>query len=112
MTISKSRSHGRIGEAAALAKCWMYGIPAHGTAGLRSNFAGADLLVDTEDPGRKLLVEVKTGYDVAGDWVYLTQNSDTRGLTHDKFSADFVVLVNLDRRIAKHQHDGELDFEH
>lgn len=35
---SKSQSHGRIGEAAVLAKCWMHGIPAHNTGGLRANF--------------------------------------------------------------------------
>jgi hypothetical protein len=35
MEIRKQQSHGKIGEAAVAAKCWMHGIPAYNTAGLR-----------------------------------------------------------------------------
>ena len=113
MEIRKQQSHGRIGEAAVTAKCWMHGIPAYNTAGLRANFAGSDLLIDTADPGHKLLVQVKTGYSPGEAWVYMTQCSGEEELERRKFSADFVVFVNLDRHAAmKHQHDGTLDFHH
>lgn len=46
------------------AKCWMNGIPAHNTNGLRANFAGSDIIIDTDDPRKKLLVQVKTGYSL------------------------------------------------
>lgn len=35
MSIRKTQSHGKIGEAAVTAKCWMHGIPAYNTRGLR-----------------------------------------------------------------------------
>lgn len=60
--MQKTQSHGHIGEAAVAAKCWMNGIAAYSTGGLRANFAGSDLLIDTKDPKVKRLVEVKTGY--------------------------------------------------
>lgn len=111
--VRKQQSHGRIGEAAVSAKCWMHGIPAYNTAGLRANFAGSDLLVDTEDPRRKLLVQVKTGYSPSPDWVYLTQCSGEEELGRPKFVADFVVFVNLDKKAgSQHRHDGTLDFQH
>jgi hypothetical protein len=110
---NKSQSHGRIGEAATYAKCWMYGIPAYFTGGLRANFAGSDLIVETNDPRRKLWIQVKTGYPILKDHVYLTQCSSETELDNDKFSADFVVFVNLDSHSAKsHAHDGMLDFRH
>lgn len=113
MPITKQQSHGRIGEAAVSAKCWMHGIPAYNTAGLRSNFAGSDLLVDTDDPRKKLLIQVKTGYPTKKDCVYLTQTSGEKDLAKDKFDADFVVFVNLDKKAAStHEHRGELNFEH
>lgn len=113
MTLRKTQSHGRIGEAAVTAKCWMHGIAAYNTAGLRANFAGSDLLVDTEDPRHKLLIQVKTGYCKSGDWVYTTQCGGEDELTVDKFVSDFVVFVNLDYAAgSKHQHDGMLDFKH
>jgi hypothetical protein len=113
MTIRKQQSHGRIGEAAVSAKCWMHGIPAYNTAGLRANFAGSDLLVDTSDPTRKLLIQVKTGYNPSADWVYMTQCSGDGELGGRKFVADFVVFVNLDKRVgSRHEHNGELDFNH
>ena len=113
MTIRKQQSHGKIGEAAVAAKCWMHGVPAYSTAGLRANFAGSDLLVDTTDPKKKLLVQVKTGYTPSDAVVYMTQCSGEEELTKDKFVADFVVLVNLDRKVGtKHEHRGELDFQH
>jgi hypothetical protein len=91
----------------------MYGIPANSTAGLRSNYAGSDLIVDTNDPRTKLLVQVKTGYSPAKDQIYLTQCAGDDDLTKDKFVADFVVFVNLDQKAGKaHEHDGKLDFEH
>jgi len=113
MPINKRQSHGKIGEAAVSAKCWMNGIPAYNTAGLRANFSGSDLLVDTPDPKRKLLVQVKTGYNPSPDWVYLTQCSGEDELEKEKFVSDFVVFVNLDKKAGeKHTHDGELDFHH
>lgn len=113
MNIRKQQSHGKIGEAAVAAKCWMHGIPAYSTAGLRANFAGSDLLVDTADPKRKLLVQVKTGYRPSSATVYMTQCSGEDELVEDKFVSDFVVFVNLDRKIGtKHEHRGELDFQH
>jgi hypothetical protein len=113
MEIRKQQSHGRIGEAAVAAKCWMHGIPAYNTAGLRANFAGSDLLVDTLDPTRKLLVQVKTGYNPSPEWVYMTQCSGEQELEKSKFVSDFVVFVNLDKKAGtKHGHNGELDFQH
>ena len=113
MEIRKQQSHGRIGEAAVAAKCWMHGIPAYNTAGLRANFAGSDLLIDTVDPTRKLLVQVKTGYNPSAGWVYMTQCSGEHELEKDKFVSDFVVFVNLDKKTgSKHEHNGELDFQH
>lgn len=113
MEIRKQQSHGKIGEAAVSAKCWMYGIPAYNTAGLRANFAGSDLLVDTNDPTRKLLIQVKTGYNPSSDWVYMTQCSGEQELDRPKFVSDFVVFVNLDKKAGtKHTHNGELDFQH
>jgi hypothetical protein len=61
ISIRKLQSHGKIGEAATYAKCWMHGIPPYHTGGLRSNFAGSDLIVDTADPRQKLWIQVKTG---------------------------------------------------
>jgi hypothetical protein len=113
MHLRKTQSHGKIGEAAVTAKCWMHGIPAYNTAGLRANFAGSDLIVDTSDPTKKMLIQVKTGYSPSSGWVYLTQCASERDLTGDKFVADFVVFVNLDRKVASsHEHNGELDFQH
>lgn len=113
MTPRKQQSHGKIGEAAVSAKCWMHGIPAYNTAGLRANFAGSDLIVDTLDPTKKLLIQVKTGYKPSADWVYMTQCSGERELDAKKFVSDFVVFVNLDKKVgSKHEHRGELDFQH
>jgi len=113
MEIRKQQSHGKIGEAAVTAKCWMHGIPAYNTAGLRANFAGSDLLVDTADPTRKLLIQVKTGYNPSPDWVYMTQCSGEQELQKSKFVSDFIVFVNLDKKAGtKHTHNGELDFQH
>ena len=109
-SLGKSRSHGRIGEAAVFAKCWMHGIPAYSTGGLRSNFAGSDLIVETADPRKKLWVQVKTGASTLKDHVYLTQGTE-EDLSEAKFKTDFVVFVDLDLRTAKsHSHDGTLDF--
>jgi len=111
--LRKTQSHGKIGESATTAKCWMNGIPAYNTAGLRSNFAGSDLIIDIDDPTRKLLVQVKTGYSPGRDQVYLTQCKGECDLTEEKFVADFIVFVNLDREVGNaHQHDGTLGFEH
>jgi hypothetical protein len=113
MGIRKTQSHGRIGEAAVSAKCWMHGIAAYNTAGLRANFAGSDLIVDTRDPRRKLLIQVKTGFSPSTDWVYFTQCTGEHELTEDRFVSDFVVLVNLDKKVGMaHEHLGELDFQH
>jgi hypothetical protein len=113
MELRKQQSHGKIGEAAVAAKCWMHGIPAYNTAGLRANFAGSDLIVDTPDPTRKLLIQVKTGYSPSPEWVYMTQCSGEQELERSKFVSDFVVFVNLDKRAGvNHAHDGELDFHH
>jgi hypothetical protein len=110
--VDKKLSHGRIGEAATAAKCWMHGIPAYYTGGLRTNFAGSDLIVDTDDRRKKLWVQVKSGY-CGPDTVYLTQCAGEDELTNDKFVADFVVFVNIDRKVGQnHQHDGSLGFEH
>ena len=112
LTLRKTVSHGRIGEAVVTAKCWMYGIPAHNTNGLRANFAGSDIIVDTADPRRKLLVQVKSGYTRAGQ-VYFTQASGPDDLETPKFKADFVVFVNIDEKAGPaHAHDGTLDFQH
>lgn len=111
--VMKSQSHGRIGEAAVLAKCWMHGIPAYDTGGLRANFAGSDLLIDTESPRKKLLIQVKAGYSPRQDIVYLTQCSGESELEREKFVSDFVVFVNIDKKVGStHQHAGELDFNH
>jgi hypothetical protein len=111
--LQKQKSHGRIAEAAVEALCWMNGIRAYNTAGLRANFEGSDLLVETEDPRRKLWVQVKAGYPVVKDQVYLTQCTNEKFLTESKFAADFVVFVNLDPLLAvSHQHDGTLGFPH
>ncbi|MBM3814869.1 MAG: hypothetical protein FJW20_24860 [Acidimicrobiia bacterium] len=111
--LRKSQSHGRIGEAAVYAKCWMHGIAAYFTGGLRNNFAGSDLIVETKDQRRKLWVQVKTGAPVLKDHVYFTQCAGDGDLTTDKFDSDFVVLVNLQPQAAlKHAHQGELGFEH
>lgn len=110
--LRKTVSHGRIGEAVVTAKCWMYGIPAHNTNGLRANFAGSDIIVDTADPRRKLLVQVKSGYARASQ-VYFTQAQGLKDLSEPKFKADFVVFVNMDEKIGQqHAHDGKLDFQH
>lgn len=111
--LRKTQSHGRIGEAAVTAKCWMYGIPAYNTGGLRANFAGSDLIIDTPDPKVKRLVQVKTGYAPRKGRVYLTQCQGECGLDGEKFVSDFVVFVNIDQRTGKaHAHNGELSFEH
>lgn len=113
MALNKSTAHGRIGEAAVYAKCWMHGIPAYHTGGLRSNFAGSDLIIDSPDPRKKLWIQVKTGAPTLKAHVYLTQAAGPADLDIPKFSSDFVVFVNLDNRIAKsHSHDGGLSFEH
>ncbi|MHB8839021.1 MAG: hypothetical protein ACYC7F_08730 [Gemmatimonadaceae bacterium] len=113
IAVRKTQSHGKIGEAAVAAKCWMHGIPAYNTAGLRANFAGSDLLVDTADPRRKLLVQVKAGYSPSDTQVYLTQCKGEEELTEDKFASDFVVFVNIDRKVGStHEHEGKLGFEH
>lgn len=113
MSIRKQQSHGKIGEAAVSAKCWMHGIPAYNTAGLRANYAGSDLLVDTDDPRRKLLIQVKTGYSPGPGWVYMTQCSGEDELSAPKFVADFIVFVNMDKKVGvQHDHDGSLDFCH
>jgi hypothetical protein len=39
----------------------MHGITAYFTGGLRNNFAGSDIIVETKDPRRKLWVQMKTG---------------------------------------------------
>lgn len=110
--LRKALTHGRIGEALVTAKCWMHGIPAHNTNGLRANFAGSDLIVDTANPRRKLLVQVKSGYARTSE-VYFTQSTGLQDLNMGKFKADFVVFVNIDHKIGqKHQHDGTLRFEH
>lgn len=109
----KTQSHGRIGEAAVTAKCWMHGVAAHNTNGLRANFAGSDIIIDTGDPRTKRLVQVKTGYSPTKGQIYLTQASGDNDLEEDKFQCDFVVFVNIDKKTGeKHQHDGLLSFEH
>jgi hypothetical protein len=111
--MNKRQSHGRIGEAAVIAKCWMNGVPAYDTAGLRANFAGSDIIVDTDDPKRKLFVQVKTGFVPVSGQVYFTQCAGECDLTDEKFVSDFVVLVNIDGKVgATHHHDGTLDFTH
>jgi len=113
MELRKSQSHGRIGEAVVAAKCWMHGIQAHNTNGLRANFAKCDLIVDTIDPRRKLLIQVKSGYARFEKEVYLTQASGPSDLEAPKFEADFVVFVNIDQKAGEaHAHDGTLDFQH
>src|SRR5687767_1314545 len=63
---------------------------AYNTAGLRANFAVSDLLVETDDPRKKLLIQVKTGFPTKRDSVYLTQASGEEDLTKPKFVSDFV----------------------
>lgn len=112
-SLRKTQSHGRIGEAAVTAKCWMNGIPAHNTNGLRANFASCDLIIDTSDPRTKILVQVKTGYAPTKGQIYLTQATGEQDLSEDKFHADFVVFVNIDKKIGEaHSHNGTLSFEH
>src|SRR4029453_1474880 len=83
------------------------------TGGLQANFAGSDLIVDTADPKRKLLIQVKSGYNPRPDQVYLTQCQGEKELQSTKFVSDFVVFVNIDRKVGtEHQHDGSLGFEH
>jgi hypothetical protein len=113
VAITKQQSHGRICEAAVLAKCWMHGIPAFSTGGLQANFAGSDLVVRITDPLRTLWVEIKSGYPLRRDVVYLSQCSGPGELERDRFIADVVVFVNLDPVVAKrHAHDGQLAFQH
>jgi len=113
LTLRKTQSHGRIGEAAVTAKCWMNGVPAHNTNGLRANFAGSDIIIDTSDPRRKLLVQVKTGYSPTKGQIYLTQARGEIDLAEDRFIADFVVFVNVDKKAGgSHEHRGTLGFEH
>jgi len=113
MVLRKQQSHGKVGEAAVTAKCWMHGIQAYNTAGLRANFAGSDLIVNTDDPSKKLLIQVKAGYKPHGEWIYMTQCSGEEDLTEDKFGSHFVVFENFDRKVGQtHQHKGELDFQH
>ncbi|HXG29586.1 MAG TPA: hypothetical protein VNJ47_12150 [Nevskiales bacterium] len=91
----------------------MNGIPAYFTGGLRNNFAGSDLIVETGDPRKKLWVQVKTGAPILKDHVYLTQCAGEDDLGRDKFDSDFVVFVNIELSAAKkHNHAGELGFEH
>lgn len=111
--LRKSHSHGKIGEAAVYAKCWMHGIPAYFTGGLRLNFAGSDLIVETTDARKKLWVQVKTGAPILKNHVYLTQCKGECDLEIEKFEADFVVFVNIETKVGtKHVHAGELGFEH
>jgi hypothetical protein len=91
----------------------MNGIPAYFTGGLRNNFAGSDLIVETGDLRRKLWVQVKTGAPILKNQVYLTQCAGDEDLGRDKFDSDFVVFVNIETRVGlNHTHAGELDFEH
>jgi len=109
----KQEAHGRIGEAAVTAKCWMHGVRAYNTNGLRANFAGCDLIIDTADPRRKLLIQVKAGYPPSPSKVYLTQATGDADLSADKFQCDFVVFVNIDKKVGEsHQYDGQLGFGH
>jgi hypothetical protein len=111
--LRKTQTHGRIGEAATTAKCWMNGIRAYNTGGLRPNFAGSDLIVETDNRRTKLWIQVKTGWPIKKDHVYLTQCAGEDDLAKEKFVSDFVVFVSLDpKRAAAHQHDGRLGFEH
>lgn len=91
----------------------MHGIPAYYTAGLRANFAGSDLIVETGSARRKLWLQVKSGAPILKSHVYLTQCGGNDDLAHDKFDADFVIFVNLALAVAKaHRHEGDLGFEH
>jgi hypothetical protein len=111
-SIRKTQSHGRIGEAAATAKCWMHGIAAYNTGGLRANFAGSDLIIDTSNPKVKRLVQVKSGYSPKNR-VYLTQCTGDADLSEDRFACDFVIFVNIEQKVGSaHKHDGALGFEH
>ena len=113
VALRKTQSHDRIGEAAVTAKCWMNGIRAHNTNGLRANFAGSDVIVDTDNPRTKLLIQVKTGFCPLKEGVYLTQATGKDDLENDKFHADFVVFVNINKKIGEaHIHRGSLDFSH
>ncbi|MCU0837172.1 MAG: hypothetical protein MUE49_00430 [Rhodospirillales bacterium] len=92
----------------------MHGIAAYNTGGLRANFAGSDLIIDTDDPKTKRLVQVKTGCSPVNGYVYLTQCKGEEDLGADgKFVADFIVFVNIDKTVGGlHQNDGQLDFQH
>jgi len=109
-TIRKIESHGLIGEAAVYTKCWMHGIRAYFLGHLKRNFPGSDLILETDDPRRNLYVQVKTGYPTKKHEVYLAMHRE-KDLSEGKFTADFVVFVNLDPKVARtHTHKGELDF--
>ena len=60
--------------------------------GLRSNFAGSDLIVETKGPRRKLWVQVKAGAPLLKEHVYLTQCAGDHDLEIQKFDADFVIF--------------------
>ena len=91
----------------------MNGIPAYNTNGLRANFAGCDIIVDTNNPRTKLLVQVKAGFCPVREGVYLTQASGEDDLTKDKFHADYIVFVNINKKVGEsHIHRGTLDFSH
>jgi hypothetical protein len=111
--LRKTQSHGRIGEAAVTAKCWMHGIPAYNTGGLPRQLRRERSIIDTIDPKVKRLVQVKTGYAPTKSRVYLTQCKGECDLEGDKFVSDFVVFVNIDKKVGStHAHNGELSFEH
>ncbi len=59
------------------------------------------------------MVQVKAGYSPSDEQVYLTQCKGEEELTEDKFASDFVVFVNIDRKVGSaHEHEGKLSFEH
>lgn len=59
------------------------------------------------------MVQVKAGYSPSNEQVYLTQCKGEEELSEDKFASDFVVFVNIDRKVGSaHQHEGALGFEH
>lgn len=105
----KTTSHGGIGEAVVTAKCWMNGVPAHNTNGLRANFAGSDLIIDAVDPSKKLLIQVKTGYSPGKNHTYLTQASGEHDLTMPKFKADFVVPADVANNLFRDAVQREFD---
>lgn len=73
----------------------MHGIAAYNTAGLRANFAGSDILVDTNDAKKKLFIQVKTGY-CRSDLVYFTQAEPEsyRHLTRDGWDQRLARRIN------------------